>query len=167
MTSFGSNEFTLTHQIGSTSARVYKILCRIENQSHKLGEKDYRALAEGANIMSQIISGSSFVEEKKDVGSLSPSLKGLAYFGKALDVLELCGKYIKDGELTEHFIEYRNLLNDLANKKPLTKDIDTIKTFFYMLSDVVQADIINERLTNPYENKNYDILGGADISATI
>lgn len=156
MANFDFTERMQTHYYGFVATRVCTLLERI-NKKRVLHEKDYAMLKDGANIMSQIASGSLLVENKTEEGGLAPSIEGLTVFGRALSVLSDLGNDLKEGALSDLFIRYRDCLDNLAQKKTAAiDDIDTLQSFFSVLSDVIHNDIKSERLNLP---NNHGLFG--------
>lgn len=149
MTNLGFVEQAQVYKVGFIATRMCAILGRIQS-GRGFHKKDFATLAEGADLISRIISGSLLVEDKQGEGGLAPSLEGLAVLGSALSVLRLLGSEIEEGGLTDLFMHYHSSLADLSKGgKAKEEDLATLKEFFEVLSRLIMNDIKSENLNLP------------------
>lgn len=149
MAKLGFSEQAQVYKVGFIATRICTILDRIQ-KGREGHEKDDATLAEGADLMSQIISGSLLVEEKSAHGKLAPSLEGISVLGSALSVLRKLGSKIEEGGLTDLFMHYNSCLEDISQGKVVSDDdVVQLKDFFEMLSKLIMDDIKSQKLNFP------------------
>lgn len=143
----GFSEQAQAYRIGFIASRVYTILDRIEKK-RELHSKDMETVSEGAELMSQIVSGSLLVENKGTHDGLTPSLEGISVLGNALSVLKMLGSSVEEGGLSDIFIHFRRCLDKLSKGEATTEnDIRTLKKFFEILSKLIMDDFKSEKLS--------------------
>lgn len=156
----GFSERVRTYQIGFIASRLYTILYRIE-KGRSLHSKDLDAVVEGAELMSQIVSGSLLVENRDAHDGLAPSLEGIPALGSALSVLRILGSKIEEGGLSDLFLHFHRCLVNISHGESIQHtDISTLKSFFEMLSKLILDDIKREKIINSSQQLSFERLNG-------
>lgn len=119
----------------------------------KLEDRQVEILRRAAKLLSNIVEGSILIE-RREVGGLTGSAKGLDGYNRAISALHALKLVRKDAAFTDIFLAYRDCILRVAAAEPVEpKDVTELKTFLGRLSEYFFSDLHrpapNRRETSP------------------